>query len=355
VTGWPAADAGPPGERSIVADNVLALAHELSDRSEPFALATVVRCERPTSAKPGAKGLIRQDGSLTGWVGGACAEPIVVREALAAMRDGEPRFLRLVGDHGQDAARAEGVHEYPMTCHSGGTLEIYVEPHLPTPTLVLIGQGPAIETLARLASASDFTVVSLGANASEADLSRLSLSSRSAVVVATHGRFDEDALEHVLASDAGYVSLVASRKRAAAILDTLRRRGVPVDRLDRLKAPAGLDIGAVTPDEIAVSILAEIIQARRSPKPGSRGEELNTARPGSVTEASAPGDRAIVEAAAMSPVHARDPVCGMLVDPASARHRSEVSGRTVYFCCPGCKETFDRDPDRYLARPAPLA
>src|SRR5215475_10503617 len=116
-----------------MAEDVFALAVALRRRGEPFALATVVRCERPTSAKPGAKAVIRQDGSVFGWVGGACAEPVVVREALAALRDGQSRFIALVGDGGAGPGRREGVLEYAMTCHSGGTLEIYVEPFLRKP------------------------------------------------------------------------------------------------------------------------------------------------------------------------------------------------------------------------------
>src|SRR2546425_12031460 len=114
-------------------EDLLALAADLGRRGEPFALATVVRCERPTSAKPGAKALIREDGSVSGWVGGACAEPVVLREALNAICDGQPRLVALVGEGGQAPGRTEGVLEYPMTCHSGGTLEIYVEPYVPKP------------------------------------------------------------------------------------------------------------------------------------------------------------------------------------------------------------------------------
>src|SRR5205823_9219851 len=125
--------------RSGVTQDLLALAVELRNGEEPFALATVVRCERPTSAKPGAKALIRADGTLVGWIGGACAEPVVVREALAALRDGQPRLLALVGEGGAVSGRAEGLVSHPMTCHSGGTLEIYVEPFLPKPSLVLVG------------------------------------------------------------------------------------------------------------------------------------------------------------------------------------------------------------------------
>ncbi len=302
---------------------LLGLAAELQRRGEPFALATVVRCERPTSARPGAKALIRADGALTGWVGGACAEPVVVREALAALRDGEPRLVALLGQPGAGPGRTEGRLEYTMTCHSGGTLEIYVEPWLPQPLLVLIGHGPVLETLATLGRATRWTVVTLPGPAIAADLERLALTPRAAVVVATHGGFDEEALEHALASRAGYVSLVASRRRTAAVVEALGRRGVPAARLGRLKGPAGLDIGAATPEEIAVSILAEVIQHRRSAKVD-------------VEPAPVPG-----------PAAARDPVCGMLVDIASAAHRSETGGQVVYFCCRRCQEAFEREPARY--------
>jgi xanthine dehydrogenase accessory factor len=137
-------------------------------------------------------------------------------------------------------------------------------------------------------------------------------------VVATHADADEDALERVLRTDTGYVSLVASRRRAAAIVERLRRRGVPADRLGRLKAPAGLDLGAVTPAEIAVSILAEIVQHHRADK-------ADDAMP-----------------VAVAPTEAIDPICGMTVDLATARYRSDVGGRTTYFCCLHCKETFER-------------
>jgi xanthine dehydrogenase accessory factor len=308
--------------------DLLSLAADLRRRGESFALATVVRCERPTSAKPGAKALIRPDGHVTGWVGGACAEPVVAREALAALRDGRPRLVVLVGEGGRDPARAEGLVSYPMTCHSGGTLEIYVEPFLPKALLVLVGHGPVIETLATLAESAGYEVAVLPDAAAGEAVHGLTLDRDSSVVVATHGELDEDALTRVLATPAGYVSLVASRKRAASIVETLRARGVPREHLDRLKAPAGLDIGAVTPEEIAVSILAEIVHTRRSRK----------AEP-------------LVGAAVDAPTatEARDPVCGMTVEVATARHQSDWAGRSVYFCCLRCKEAFDADPRRYAA------
>ena len=312
-----------------MADELIALAAELQRSGEAFALATVVRCEAPTSAKPGAKALIREDGRVQGWVGGACAEPVVAREALQAMRDGRPRLIGLYGEGGRIPGRTEGMLEYGMTCHSGGTLEIYVEPYLPKPQLVLIGHGPVVETLATLGRAADFTVVTLGADSLQAGLEEQRLTGRASVVVATHADSDEDVLDRVLRTDAGYVSLVASRRRAGVILESLERRGLPPERRSRLKAPAGLDIGAVTPEEIAVSILAEIIQHRRSDK--TRGAEAEAQ--------STPAVR----------IESKDPICGMTVDNVSAKFRSEFSGRTVYFCCRHCKEMFDQNPDQYRA------
>lgn len=307
--------------------DILALAHSLAEAGEPFALATVVRCEPPTSAKPGAKALIGADGRLTGWIGGSCAEPVVVREALRALADGRPRFIALVGEGGTGPGRREGVLEYAMPCHSGGTLEIYVEPFLPKPELLLFGRGPVVETLAALAEATGFAVTSVPASPPGETAAPPPIASRTFVVVATHGSFDEEALEAALRSEARYVSLVASRRRAEAVLSTLRARGLSAEVLGRLKAPAGLDIGAATPAEVAVSILAEMIQVGRSQKPDWRDSEA--------------------PAAAAGPAEARDPVCGMTVDPASARYRSEVSGRSVFFCCLGCKQAFDAAPARY--------
>jgi xanthine dehydrogenase accessory factor len=321
-----------------VADELLALAAELQRAGEPFALATVVRCEAPTSAKPGAKALIHANGRVRGWVGGACAEPVVVREALEALRDGKPRLVGLYGEGGRAPGRTEGLLEYGMTCHSGGTLEIYVEPYLPKPMLVLVGHGPVIETLATLGRGADFEVVALAVDSLPAELEREPPGGRAAIVVATHADADEEVLDRVLRTEASYVSLVASRRRAAVILERLEQRGVPAERRSRLKAPAGLDIGAVTPEEIAVSILAEIIQNRRADKTASQNRDKLVAIEMKM-EPPAPHVR----------IDAKDPICGMIVDGATARFRSELSGRTVYFCCRHCREMFDQDPERYRA------
>jgi xanthine dehydrogenase accessory factor len=313
-------------------DDLLALAAELAARREPFALATVVRCERPTSAKPGAKALIRADGSVVGWIGGSCAEPVTVREALDALRVGQPRLIALLGEGATDRPGREGVREHAMPCHSGGTLEIYIEPVLPKPQLVLAGSGPVVETLAGLATTAGLAVVLVERETIPralpagpvvvSDLARVAVTPETSIVVATHGRFDEDALEQALRSDAAYVSLVASPKRAAAVVEALRARGVSGASLARLKAPAGLDLGAVTPEEIAVSILAEVIRARRQERP--------------IPSPAVPGPAA-------TPV-AIDPVCGMTVATTGARYVSEAGGQRVYFCCAGCQQRFERAP-----------
>jgi xanthine dehydrogenase accessory factor len=226
-----------------------------------------------------------------------------------------------------------------MTCHSGGTLEIYVEPYLPKPMLVLVGHGPVIETLATLGRAADFAVAVLTVDSLPAELERRPVAGHASIVVATHADADEEVLDHVLRTDASYVSLVASRRRAAVILERLEQRGVPAERRGRLKAPAGLDIGAVTPEEIAVSILAEIIQHRRGDKAAGLDKDKTVVMIEPTTEPAAPHVR----------IDAKDPICGMIVDGTTAKFRSEFSGQTVYFCCRHCKEMFDQDPERYRA------
>jgi xanthine dehydrogenase accessory factor len=305
-----------------VKPEVLQLAAELSSRGEPFVLATVVWRRAPSSGKEGATALITPDRKVRGWLGGACAEPTVVREALKALEEGSPRLLFL-GPPGELEGRArDGVVTVPIACQSEGALEVYVEPVLPQPQIVAIGRSPAAGALAALAAGLGWRSVlnedgvDLGADVDE----------RSYVVVATQGHFDEDALEHALATPAAYVGLVASRKRAEAVIGYLRDRGVADDALARVHAPAGLDLGHVATDEIAVAILAEIVQLRAA---------------GSL-DAGAFADRPVRH-------EEIDPVCGMTVDVADARHRTVHDGRTFYFCSAGCLESFGSDPARYVS------
>lgn len=315
---------------------ILELAHRLTQSGEPFVIATVVWCERPTSAKPGAQAIIQTDGTITGWIGGSCAQPVVLREALRVMREGDDPYLLRLGAPEVGIERSN-VRIFPMSCTSGGVLDIYMEPHLPQPQLLLIGDSPVITALQQLASVLDFIVNRIDT----ADVSNIHIDERTYILVATHGQYDEDALEQVLRSPAAYVGMVGSHRRADACRDYLRSSGLAEHEIERLKAPAGLDIGAITPQEIAASILAELVQvARRDPavklEPSHAVAEQyqESAR---ITR----GD---------NPETAIDPVCGMIVEISSARHRANLAGQDYYFCCPACKRLFERNPQEYLVQ-----
>ncbi|MGH7598492.1 MAG: XdhC family protein [bacterium] len=330
-----------------MAENFWDQVHTLRHAAEPFAIATVVRCEKPTSAKPGAKAIIDANGALRGWIGGACAEPIVRQEAVKALNEGKPRFLRIGPSVSDEVRTVEGILEFLMTCHSGGTLEIYIEPIMPQPQLVLIGESPVVETLARLGRAVNFSIAVIDPDATperfseadniltELDLSQLKFTPQTYIVIATHGKYDERALEQILATDAPYIAFVTSKKRGQAAIDYLREIGMPAEKLAHIKFPAGLDIGAQTPDEIAVSILAEIVQVRRRP-PSIKLPILTVSAPQSAPIA-------VVEMKG----HAKDPICGMMVEIATARYTSIYEDETYYFCCAHCKQKFDREPEKY--------
>ncbi len=317
-----------------MSQSLLELAVQLEQAGKSFVLATVVWCERPTSAKPGAQALIADDGQLTGWVGGSCTQPVVVREARRILREGGEPFLLRLGTAPQTHAQAQpGVLAFPMTCASGGALDIYMEPHLPLPQLLLIGDSPIISALQQLAPALDFGVSSLN----DTSLHTATIDERTSIVIATHGQYDENVLEQVLSSPAAYIGLVSSPRRAAACRDYLRACGMSEQHIARLKAPAGLDIGASTPAEIAASILAELVQMRHHPTPHVQADQQE-ARTNETNNG----------ASVLETATALDPVCGMSVEIVSARHSSVYQGQRFYFCCPACKREFEREPTRFL-------
>jgi xanthine dehydrogenase accessory factor len=306
--------------------NSLELAHQLAAANEPFALATVVRCEPPASARPGAKAVIRPDGSMEGWVGGSCAQSLVIREAQRALGDGQARLVRLSPTAREGGQQRPGFIEYPMTCHSGGVLEIFVEPVTPRLHLYLVGETPVVRALAAMGRVLDYHVDVV--DTTDASLraalapERIGRGNRTFVVIATMGMADEEALEAALRSPTSYVALVASPRRATVMRDYLAGRGVTPEQLDKLHAPAGLNLGAETPEEIALSILAEVVQ-RRSTLPLTAPVEIEIAPP---------------------PLEATDPVCGMSVAVADARFRSDHDETTYYFCCAQCQSRFEADP-----------
>ncbi|MGZ8565786.1 MAG: XdhC family protein [Actinomycetota bacterium] len=321
--------------------DVLALAAELSSRGEPFVLATVVWRRSPSSGKEGATALITPDRKVRGWLGGACAEPTVVREALRLLEEGRPSLMFLGPPEELDAHRRDGVVTVPIACQSEGALEVYVEPVLPQPQMVAIGRSPAAKALARMAGGlgwrsvlvdddADRSVEVAGARVvTSLDLAEVGVDARSFVIVATQGHYDEEALERALRTPAPYVGLVASSKRAEAILGYLRDRGFDEAALARVHAPAGLDLGHVRTDEIAVAIMAEIVQLRAA-------GELDA---GVASEAPARHEEI-------------DPVCGMTVDVADARFLTVHDGQTFYFCSAGCLESFRAAPARFISAAA---
>ena len=412
--------------------DTLQLASELAGRREAFALATVVRREPPSSARVGDSAVVTPDGGFHGWLGGSCTRPTVVREALAALADGAPRLIGIVRDPDSSSQARSGLTVFPMACHSGGSVEIYIEPLLPARRLLVFGVSPTARALTRLAAVLGYRVEAVDPEAGETlfpDASRLVTSdesieppgsgqdaARCCAVVATLGQRDEEAAWAAVRLKPGYVGVVASRKRFGQIRETLAARGATPEQLDRITNPAGLDIGAETPEEIALSILAEITRRARAERPRRERDrrpardqaspvpatqtgqdpapaaavadvERDPASAAAVTDverdpASAaavtdverdPASAAAVTDVERDPASAaavtdpgrdrasagavadteRDPVCGMTVAAAAASHQADVGGRTWYFCCARCREQFVAEPHKYAAAAVP--
>jgi xanthine dehydrogenase accessory factor len=305
---------------------VLVEAGRLAAEGRPYALATVVRVVRPASTRRGDRALITSDGALAGWVGGACSEPIVVREALRALADGEPRLVR-IGPAGAGADAPGDVVVAESRCASEGVVEVLIEPELPGPLLAVLGEGVAGRTLVELARIAGWRVIDQLKADSAAD----------AVVVATMGHGDEDVLAAALKAGVGYVGLVASARRAAHVLDALRERGFEDDTLARVRSPAGLDLGPSTQEEIAVAILAELVGWRHGLVPGPPVDHPGGC-PQDPPDASGLGSGRAAESA---PAEAVDPICGMTVAVAGAP-TAVRDGVTWYFCSVGCRDQFER-------------
>jgi xanthine dehydrogenase accessory factor len=300
---------------------VLAEMGELTRRGEAFALATVVWRQGPSSSQPGSRAIITAAGELHGWIGGACAEPAVIREAQQVMAEGKARLL-LLGTPGQFGGGVpDGMIVVPISCQSEGALEVYIEPVLPAPHLVIVGDSPMARTLASLARALSWRTDLVRGP----DFTAEAADGRSMVVVATQGHGDEEVLEAAAAARPAYLGLVGSRRRGATVLGYLADRGVPQDQLDRVRVPAGLDLGPTTHQEIAVAILAELVQLRAS------------------------GALAAALAGVPAAEPAKDPVCGMAVTAGSSRP-VRYEGTDYSFCCAGCRQAFEQDPGAYVKR-----
>ena len=274
----------------------------------------MVRVEAPTSARPGDKAVITADGKLRGWIGGSCSEPVVRREALRALSEGAPQLVHIVGGEEVKQSRKHGELMIATTCPSGGSLDIFIEPRLPRPLLLVFGDGPAAATLVKIGELTGFRARAVA----QADLATLEVNAQDAhAIVATMGHYDEDALEAALAFPDLEVSLIASTRRAGAVRDELLRRGLDEHALARVRTPAGKTRGG-TQEEIALLALAEVVAARRK----------RTSKP------------VAVEVAPVTFV--TDPVCGMTVDPLTSPYKLVAGDQTYWFCSAGCKASFER-------------
>jgi xanthine dehydrogenase accessory factor len=306
---------------------VLDQAGELSRRGEAFALATVVWRQGPSSGQQGSRAVITEAGELYGWIGGACAEPMVIGQAQRAIADGEARLLLLGTPEQFGAPVPEGMTVVPIACQSEGALEVYVEPVLPAPHLVVVGRSPMAYTLTDLARTLGWRAALIDGP----DFTAADASERSMVVVATQGHYDEEAVAQAAAARPAYLGLVGSRRRGEALRGYLAERGVPAEQLEKVRVPAGLDLGPTTHREIAVAILAELVKLRAS---GALAPPVARATAGQSLDAA----------------EQTDPVCGMTVPAYRSSSSLSHDGTTYYFCSAGCRRVFEADPAAYAKR-----
>lgn len=309
------------------AGSLAARADELASRREPFVHATVVRAQRPTSAHAGDTALVLPTGEIQGFVGGNCVEASVREYSLQVLASQEPLLLRVLPGEPSRTAE-EGAVEVSNPCLSGGAIEIFLQPRIPAPRVLVVGTTPVAQALATLGSGVGLEVELT--DGESADPRR----DDAALIVASHGRAEEGALEAALRADVPYVALVASETRGAAVLESL---DVDDALRRRVFTPAGLQLGARTPGEIALSILAQLV--------GERSKARRAAPPLAAAAAAAPtGMEAPTES---GPTSAVDPVCGMSVPALESSLHLVHNGMTVYFCSPGCRAAFRKDPERY--------
>jgi xanthine dehydrogenase accessory factor len=322
----------------------------LRAEEKPFVIATVVAYKSPQSAKPGSKAIIKDDGSIDGWIGGGCVQPIVLREAKKALETGKPRLVSISPESGHGDWK--GVESYEMTCEGGGSLEIYLEPVLPKPELLIIGNSPIAQIVAGLGKLLDFNICVADPEASlerfpEAKLvltdltvARNRIGPESYVLVATMGTGDEEGLLAAVGTNPKYLGLVASKQKAKGLFHYLHEKGIPAEELDLVRCPAGLELGGETLPEIALSVMAEITQLRRSASAGPARKVQAATLP--IIQKAEPAAESLAASS-----EARDPVCGMVVETAGARYESIFEDKSFYFCCLRCKESFDRSPQIY--------
>lgn len=303
---------------------VMARAVELVETGESFAMATVVWRQAPSSGQHGSRAIVTADGEVYGWIGGACAEPVLLREARRVLDEGRSALVWLGQEADLEGMHVpEGVLTIPISCQSDGALQIFIEPVMAAPHVLVVGRSPMAVTLLDLVRDLGWR----GDLVSAEEFHGCQITSSTAVIVATQGHGDEEALQTAVEADPMFVGLVASSKRGNVVREFLAEQGVDATRLAAVQVPIGLDLGHTGHREIAVSILAELVQRRAAGefKPRRR-DALPVVEPESVI----------------------DLVCGMTVDAVPSNRPFEYQGTTYYFCAPGCRKAFEKDPGSFI-------
>ena len=305
-------------------------------QGEEFAVAHVIWREAPSSGKPGDKAIILKDGTIIGWIGGGCVKGIAVKEAREAIRENRSRLVRIDPDEGNSEDSSHKT--YRMTCHSGGTMELFIEPITPNPQLIIVGKSNIARALSKLAIATNLRVHVLSNDVHKGmfpgvnnihdrvDFSKINIDKNTFIVVATQGEDDEESIRKALETSCNYVGFISSLRKSVKIKEYLEQTELSANRINELKIPVGMDINAKLPEEIAISILAEIVQLFRDP---NRKEDQES-------------DTAINDDSYINPV------CRVAVSKKDAKHVLEYGAHTVYFCCDGCKVSFDTEPEKYI-------
>ncbi len=305
---------------------VMARALELMRSGDSFALATVVWRQPPSSGQHGSRAIIMDDGSLYGWIGGACAEPVIIREAKKVLEKGESALIWLGQEKDLAAMHIpDGVMTVPMSCQSEGALQIFIEPVAALPHVLVVGRSPMAMTLVDLVRGVGWRADLIDGP----DFVSTMVTPSTAVVIATQGHGDEEAVTEALSADAVMVGLVASRKRGEVVRGFLAEQGVSRSKLDQLRVPIGLDLGHTSHREIAVSILAELVELRAAGALKARKRMMLPM---------------------IEPDEVIDLVCGMTVEAVAANRPFEYEGTTYYFCAMGCRKAFEKDPASFISR-----
>lgn len=325
---------------------------EYLDQGVNLAVAQVIDRQAPSSSKVTDKAIILESGELVGWIGGGCVRGIVIKEALEVISSKRYRKVRISPEGGLSS----GTHikNYIMSCQSGGTVEVMIEPVFPLPELIVVGKSNIARKLASIAAAADFKVTAMAKDADEhmfplasvikqhVDFSDIKNFSNTYVVVATQGEDDEENVEKALATSATYVGYVCSRKKSDLLKQYLASKKVSNDRIGVLRSPVGFDINAKLAGEVAISILAEIVEDFRNEKPADSGCCGSMA-----SEKKEPVEDQIVNEK-FNEEYYINPVCGVPVSKKSPKHIIEYKGEKVYFCCDGCKVSFEKNPAQYI-------